>query len=245
MQVEDQLVAVGTLQDQFALMVHDRVVELEAEVQKLRASPVDPRVRLLGTRTQSDSGAVFVRVLTKKPLDPKAWAPRVLARIGGSVRLDLWSCQHFGLTDAFVTECLVQRSDCRPLSIVAVAHAALDTAMGDVTGAAGEPGTVEACGVTCVQWLAESIRTAATSSGGATMFTWDPSTASTVSHDISDLDESGCRTVPELAVWSMLNGWMASQLEHTELWHPRGISSSRMATDLVRTLAAHLSQNGL
>lgn len=233
--MEDQLAAVGTPQDAFVLMLHDRLVDLESALRELKPPEPDPRVRLLGAQRRAHSGAVFVRVVTRRPVGLGEWADGVL-RVAGRiapVRFDLWACQHYGLADNFVTECMVQRSDVAPLCAAAVGHAALDSADGLGTTAL----RADVAAVTCTHWVAESIRGAAAAGGGARMYTWDPMAGVTVSQDVTDLDESGCGTPQELAAWAMLHGWLAAHTEPTELWHPRATSAFKMATDLVATLA--------
>ena len=223
---------VGSLQERFALMMHDRIVEVERELVALRPPPLDPRIRLLGTRAESECGAVFARLLARREVDVDAWSARVLGRLGrcDDTRFDMRACQHHGLGQErpYVVECLVERSGGAPLTVARVAHAALDCSH-DPSAA------VEACAVVAPAWFAESIRVAA--GGEAVLHSWDPVARGCVSQGVDDVDETGARTPEEMAAWTMLHGWMASQVEHVaDLWHPRAPASSKMGMDLVRAL---------
>ncbi len=243
----------GGPQERFLLMLHDRVVNLEKDVAALRA-PLDPRIKVLGTRAESECGAVLVRLLTREAVDVDAWSESVLGRLAlrDDTRFDLRACQHFGLgrDRPWVAECLVERSGCGPLSVARVAHAALDSldsldslaadgvAAGD--GAVAYDGVVEACAVVAPAWFAESIRVA--SGGTAVLHSWDPA-AGCVSRGVVGTDETGSVKPEELAAWTLLHGWLASQVEPAaaDLWHPRAPASSKMGMDLVRALGRGLA----
>ena len=229
-------------------MVHDRVVALEREVRALVAEPLDARVTVLGTAARSDSGAVFVRVTSAAALDIEAWCEGVLRRLGGTdpVRFDLWCCHHWSLGRddmPFVTEALIERwYSPAGLSVARVAHAALDSAATpSATTPATTPATtnaaapskavaVDACAVTNPRWFAESIRTACEWPGTvATLRTWDPKARRTVSSPaVTSLDHT--------KAWTLLNGWLATHTEVTDVWHPRALNASSAATALVSSL---------
>lgn len=228
----------GSLQERFALMLHDRIVQIEQELRLLRP-PLDPRIRLLGTRTESECGAVFVRLLTAHRTDVDAWSARVLGRLaaGDDTRFDLRTCQHIGLAAdrPYVVECLVERSGGQPLAVARVAHAALDAETD--AGAAVEAGAVVA-----PAWVAESIRVAGAAGGRAVLRSWDPVAGACTAQDISNQHETCARSPTEMAAWTMLHGWMASQVEHVDLWHPHAPPSLRAGADLVREMGRGLGR---
>lgn len=241
-----QLDPVGaTVQDRFALMLHDRIIEIEQELRSLRPKPLDPRIRVLSSHDRSDSGGVFVRIRSKTHVDTDAWSRVVLERLArlDPTRYDLWCCQHWSLgheDGPYVLECLVER---RGTACVAdVAHAALDSTTTEATDGAAT--SVETCAVTSCQWFAESIRAAAAASGRATLHSWDPVAGSCVSQDINDYDETRTRTPQEHAAWTMLYGWLASQVERAEVWHPRALTAPKLGLDLVTALASTLDHAG-
>ena len=235
--VEDQLEPVGDVQQHFALMLHARLVDLETEVRALRPASLDPRVRLLGTATTADSGAVFVRVRSRRHVEFDPWCEAVLRRLAATdtgVRFDAWCCQHWSLAAddrPYVVEALVERS-CGPADVAKVAHAALDATPG---------GLVEACAVVCPRWFAESIRCAATTVADPppVLHTWDPEAGAVVRHGMED--ETGAGGTPgQVAAWTLLHGWLASHVERTDVWHPRALSASATAVELIKALGARL-----
>lgn len=241
---KDALAPVGSAADHFALMLHDRILALEREVGALAPKPMDPRVSLLGTRTQSDSGAVLVRVHSATALKLDAWCQAMLSTLGGtdSSRFDVWCCQHWSLgkeVTPFVTEALVEKWYYPgALSVPSIAHAALDACTAE--SISGEPGGalhVEACAVTNPHWFAESIRSA-TEDEGAVLRTWDPRAKRVLSSPCTS--ETGTATDGELRAWRLLNGWLASRTEVTDVWHPKALSASTAEIELVAALGAVL-----
>lgn len=233
----------GTQQEHFALMLHDRLLDLERELRELRPPPLDARLRLLGTRTASDSGAVFARVHARRAVkDVDAWAARVLGRLGrlDDRRADLWCCHHWsplGGEKPYVIECLIERSGPAPASVIDAGHAILDAInANDDT----QDVIVDVSAVTAAKWFAECVRSAAAASGRAKLHAWEPETGTVVVQDVSDIDEMCAATPAEAAAWTRLHGWLAAQTDYpvADLWHPRAPAASRMAADLVRALAA-------
>lgn len=227
----------GSVQDRFALMLHDRVVALEREVRALSEDAVDPRVRLLGASTRSESGAVFVRVMTAAALDVPAWCDGVLRRLGGTdaSRYDVWCCHHWSLGRddmPFITEALVERwYSPGGVAVPRVAHAALDSALSVRGGSMASKVAVEACAVTNPRWFAESVRTAAEYPGiKATLWTWDPQAGGVLTSQASDV------VAPEGSAWGMLHGWLAAHTEVTDVWHPRSLNAATLAAGLVSAL---------
>lgn len=227
----------GSVQDRFALMLHDRVVALEHDVRTLMADPLDPRVTVLGTAARSESGAVFVRVMTAAALDIEAWCEGVLRRLGGTdpSRFDLCCCHHWSLGRddmPFITEALVERwYSPGGASVARVAHAALDSTLQLRGGAMASKVAVDACAVTNPRWFAESIRTACEWPGtAATLRTWDPKARRMVSSQaVATLDHHA-------KAWTLLNGWLATHTEVTDVWHPRSLNAASSAVAFVSAL---------
>lgn len=231
----------GSAQDHFVLMLHDRLVKLETELHELKPAPPDGRVSVLGSCRASDTGAVFVRLKAAVSVDLDAWCDSLMFRLGerdAHARFDAWACQHWSLGQAerpYIVECLLERSGGGPLDVVRVAHAALDAC-----ATADPEARVDACAVTCAAWFAECIRSAAAASETAVLRSWDPVARAMTCQDINSTDETGVATPKETAVWLMLHGFLASQTERTEVWHPHAPSASKAAADLVAALAAAL-----
>lgn len=227
----------GTVQETFSLMMHDRLVALERAVWAMQRLPSDPRVTVLGHATVSRTGAVFLRLKTSGAVSIAALADSVLRRLGSRVavtRWDMWACQHWSLgmgTTPHVAELLVQRSGEVPVDVYHVAHAVVDALDVSQESAA----VVEVCAVTSPAWFVESVRTAASAAGEpATMHTWDP-VAETVLRSVDEMSELPAH---ERHVWTMLHGWLASQVEVTDVWHPRGLSAASSGVQLVSLLSA-------
>lgn len=233
----------GSANDRFALMLHDRVVDLERQVSALQPRPLDRRVTVLGSRQRSDSGAVFVRVRSAWNADLTAWADGVLASLGAreDTRWDLWCCQHWSVglpSRPYVVEALVERSGAAPADVAIVAHAALDAILDLLRPHdLGHTASVEACAVSCPAWFAESIRSAA---GGATgtLHTWDPQAGAVVRGPIDRTHVAPGDA--EYRAWTLLHGWMACQAEATDVWHPRAFNACALGQQLVSALSAAL-----
>lgn len=234
---------VGSAQDAFVLMLHDRILELERSLAALAPKPVDPRIRLLGKSEWSDNGAAFVRVRSPWGADTAAVAGKMLQVLGDvdPTRWDAWVCQHWSClldSDPYVVEILVQRGGSGGVDVVRVAHAALDAVRALADGA---DASVEACGARCPAWFIESIRTAGHATGRAVAHAWDPATrAASTAEDPPDAEHPADAEDPADAssdsaghkAWTMLHGWMASQVELTDVWHPRALNAAANGQEL-------------
>lgn len=217
--------------DAFALMLHDRVVELEAKVARLEPPPLDPALAVLGGATVSGSGAVFVRARSGMHARQGAVVDAVLRRLGraDATRWDVWACGHWSCLlpeRPYVLELLVQRSGtARTADVVAVGHAVVD-AVREVTGDARHV-SVDACAVRSAPWFIESLRAAcAADECDACCKAWDPRAGAVVA---TGAGESGGA---QNEAWLRLHGWMAAQLECTDVWHPRAPSAPAYAAAL-------------
>lgn len=241
---------IGTDQEKFVLMLHDRLVELESEVKDLRPRALDPRVTLLGTHERSQSGSVFVRLYTSWNVDLGQLCAATLGILGplDNTRYDMWACQHWTFADTptpFIIEMVVERSGGGGpgggLEVAKVAHAALDSLMSLTAKLLRVTASADACALHSPTWFAESVRVAAaTGQRQATLHSWDPSCQKVVTQDINDIDETGTRTPSQYLAWTMLHGWMAHQMAPTDVWHPRGLSNSKCAIDIVSAIGGIL-----
>lgn len=232
----------ATEHDKFLFMLHDRLIELEAQVHQLRPPPLDPAVVLLGSRLMSDTGAVFVRLKCGWSVDLASLATKALTTLGqlDGTRHDLWACQHWSMgASPYVVEILVERSPAHEAVPVArVAHACLD-ALRDLLLPLRlrAPVGAETCAVVCPRWFAESIRVAGAASKRAVLYSWDPAARVVTTQDCNFTDELGARSDLEARTWVMLNGWMAHQVEATDPWHPKGLDAARAAAEMLATLS--------
>lgn len=211
----------GDVKDAFALMMHDRLIELERVVADLKSS-VDPRLRLLGTRTKADTSSVFVRVRSSTAVAVAAWAARVLAGLGrDGMRWDVWACQHWTFAHhehPFVTEVMVQQSGGEPVDVAMVGHVALDASPSDAR--------VEAAAVMCPEWFEASILSAS-----PTSFCWDPlhmgMVTTTTAESPRALDPVADKT------WTLLHGYLAHAMDVADVWHPKALNASSTSTAFV------------
>lgn len=216
------------VKDAFALMLHDRLVELERAVAGLQIR-TDPRLKVLGTRTKADKGSVFVRIRSNEALDVGAWALRTLTSLGkDETRWDLWACQHWSFASGecpFVTEALVERSGGDPVSVVTVGHVALD--------GAPEGSRAEAAPVVCHEWFEACIRAAS-----PTLYAWDPLHKGMVTvnlegqHQLADPVED--------KAWMLLHGFLANAVEVADVWHPRALNASCASAHFVSLFMTHV-----
>ncbi len=239
-EVPPEVPCAATPGESFVLMLHDRVVELEARLAALAPAATDAAVTILGGRDASHGGAVFARCLCAEPIDDLDACMRAaleaLARTDNT-RYDVWCCRHWSLgmpRTPYVIECLVQRSGCgAEFRATRVAHAVLDAARASAGDAYCR---VEACAVTCTAWFAESVRSAAAANGRAVLHTWDPSARCALVTDAGDdreaIEDPGARRA-----WITTTGWLASFVDVTDVWHPRAISAHAKGAEFVDLVA--------
>lgn len=223
----------GTASEMFALMLHDRVVELERQLADMAIPPLDARIDLAD---QTDSLDVYVRLRCSKEVSVDEWAASVCRRLGErwSSPLDLVACQHFDIDETFVVEAVLCFETRRP--VAQVAHAALDALEG-VAGPAAlavlhsrRPSSVPhlynhpvlASAVQSREWFVESLRAAA--GDYAEVWSWDP-VAKKAEKEALDIwiEDDG---------WCMLQGWLAHNRERVEVLHPRALQAQIQARRL-------------
>lgn len=222
--MNDEPDVAGSVSEQFALMLHDRIVELERRLATMRP-PVDKRVTILGARTTAEQGAAFVRVRSSEHVPLDAWArgvTRALAQLDNT-RWDVSCCEHwaFGQDLPFVVEALVQRSGDAPWDVAKIANVALDVADTHKATVA-----VDACGVMCRQWFQVSIRAAS-----KLAYTWDPVAKCVMSCEAFPYEESKAADP-----WVMLHGFLASEVEAADVWHPKALNAHTSAAQLVAVM---------
>lgn len=219
----DEFVSAPEPRDAFALMLHDRVVALEAAVLRPRA---DPSLTVASRRPR----AAFVRLRTAGLVDADAWARDVLGRLApAGQRWDLWVCQHWSALGgdglACVTEAVVRGGD-ESTDCERAGHACLDAAR----AAGASDARVEAHGVTCDAWFVESVRAAAAGARRDVTYSWREGRV----HDAPNAP--GPEAWPDRA-WRLLNGWLACQVDAVEPWHPRALSAGGAAAEFITRLA--------
>lgn len=225
----------ASTRDEFALMLHDRLLELEAKMSALEPAATDPDLRVV--TSSGVASTVFVRVRSTAAVDPAAVARAALTALGhrdGDARWELWSCQHWSCLlsgQTHVLECVVQRSNVGcpgDADAVVVGHAVLDAVKRECPDASAETYVPR-----CSHWFEESVREA----GGDHVHAWDPRVKDVVSYVDSDSDDDDH---PTRRVWIKLHGWLASQLEATDVWHPKALMTESAGVDLVSALSTVL-----
>lgn len=213
-------------------MLHERVVALETKLAALEPRAADPFLHVLGAGDARP--VVFVRVRTSRHVDPAGVAAAALRTLGGrdpGTRWELWGCQHWTCLlpgQTYVLECVVQRFDGEGADPVTVGHAVLDAVRR--LAPEGDAGA-EAYAPRCPEWFAESVRAAA---AGAAVHAWDPRQREVVTYEDSDEEDED---QPSRRAWVRLHGWLASQVEATDVWHPRALIAETAGADLVAALA--------
>lgn len=214
----------GSAGELFALMMHDRLVELERQVALLRLPDTDPAITLVDC--PSGSPGVYVRLHAAAEVDLDAWAAALVRRLGALWAgrcVEVSSCQHYGLDGTFVVEGLVVAADhagvhpADPHTTVAqAARAAMDAVVTDcgaeLAGQAPHDERVLACGVLSREWFAESL-SAANPLGK--VWSWDPEAREAV----ADANSLWIRDDG----WSMLQGWLAHNRERVDVQHPKAL----------------------
>lgn len=208
----------GSASEMFALMLHDRIVELERQLASMHIPAPDPRIDLV---VGEDSQDVFVRLRCSREIDTDAWASDVCRRLGSlwSCALDVVTCQHFDIDKTFVVEAVVCFDTKK--SVAKIARAAMDAVTDDALATSVEHPVV-ASAVMSREWFVESVRAA--SGDHARVVSWDPR-HKTVEKDSLDIwiEDDG---------WCMLQGWLAHNREPLEVLHPRALQAQVQARRL-------------
>jgi hypothetical protein len=207
----------GSTSEMFALMLHDRIVDLERQFASMCSPPLDARIELAD---QADSRDVFVRLRCCREIDGDEWAAAVCTRLGQrwSCEMDVAVCQHFDIDNTFVLEAVLCFDAHRP--VAQVAHAALDAAGDALAPSVRQP--VLASAVHSREWFVESVRAAA--GDYATVWSWEPVEQKAVKEPLDIwIEDDG---------WCMLQGWLAHNRERVEVLHPRALHAQIQARRL-------------
>lgn len=213
----------GTPAELFSLMLHDRLIELEAAVAGLRGADVDPRIELLDPAA-TQGRDVYVRVHCAQEQTPDTFAGGLCRRLGAlwpGCSADVMCVQHYNLDATFVMEALVCFDAAK--NVAQVARTALDAAQGLATGAKAQP--VLACRVHSREWFVESIRAAC----GDSPWVWCWDKTQVVKEDLDAyIEDEG---------WSLLQGWLAHNREPVEVLHPLALHAQVQARKLWSLIA--------
>lgn len=217
---------VGTQPELFALMLHDRLVDVELRLASLAPRQIDERIEVVGCAPGSE--ATYVRVHSASQIDQQAWGKRVAKELGAfwGEAVDVTAVQHFStLHDHFVLEALAV---CRPRAaadpqrrVVQVGNAALDASA--ALGELAAPKPVWVCGVKDRCWFVDSFCAASGPDGGR-IWSYDPDDASVTESEADPwIPDDG---------WCMMQGWLAHNREQVEVLHPRALSADTEARRL-------------
>jgi hypothetical protein len=232
----------GDTAEMFALMLHDRIVDLERQLAELRPPSVDERITVLGPATTNTSRNVYVCVRRQHDTDADAWAADVCRRLGErwACDVDVACCSHFSIDQTFVLEALVclerdtQVADVAHAVLAATLHAGEHDVHGDRDDVHGDrrPAvtSVLASAVRSPDWFAESIARAAGREARA--WRWDAASRAVEADPPPAIEQSDG--------WCMLEGWLATHRERVDVQHPRALSAhaeSRRLWALVTRLA--------
>ena len=206
--------------DKFALMLHDRLIELETKVAAMVDAPLDPRVTLVGARTSKNLNT-FVRVCCPDEQNLTTVLHRALETIGKrwGVSLEAFGAQHYDGLDGegFVVEIMACCS-AQPLPVETVAHAFLDSCE--------DPSSVLASRVILTEWFTESFLEIS-----ETCYRYDYARDRFI---VEDAESWG--HVPPTPTWKMLTGWQASVIEAVAVQHPKAPDPDAMHAKLLTAL---------
>ena len=211
--------------DKFALMLHDRLIELEARISAMVDPPLDPRVTLVGARTSKNLNT-FVRVCCPDEQDLTAVVHRALETIGKrwGASLEAFAAQHYNIDGGFVFEAMVCCSTL-PLSIETVAHAFLDSC--------DDPSSVLASRVILTEWFTESFLEIS-----ETCYRYDYARDRFI---VEDAESWG--HVPPTTTWKLMAGWQASVMEAVTVQHPKAPDADDMHSKLLTALEKVLEED--
>lgn len=211
--------------DKFALMLHDRVIELEARIASMVDPQLDPRVTLAGARTSKNLNT-FVRVCCPDEQALTTVFRRALETIGKrwGVSLEAFGAQHYNIDGGFVVETMTCCST-MPLPAETVAHAFLD--------ACENPSSVLASRVILTEWFTESFLEISDA-----CYRYDYARDRFI---VEDAESWG--HVEPTTTWKMLTGWQASVIEAVNIQHPKAPDADDMHAKLLTALEKVLEED--
>ena len=213
----------ATAEQEFSLMLHDRLVELEKKVADLEPAPLDPRIRIAERPRHP-----FVKVEFDDEIDHSTWLKSVVERLGRrfDTKVSGVACQGWSLrAEKYVVEAVFEGGG-------AMDHREVGRACLETGSAFGKVRAVHVHGVTNVAWFMESI-----ASAEAEHATYEDG----VAPDRTDATRSDAtRSDATRSSWYRLNGWLASVTEDADVEHLRAFDAHSAAISLYRASARPL-----
>jgi hypothetical protein len=203
----------ATAEQEFTLMLHDRLVELEKKVADLEPKPLDPRIKIAERPRHP-----FVKLEFDAKIDHSTWLKSVVERLGRQfeMRVSGVACQGWSLrAQKYVVEAIFEAG--------AMDHHEVGRACLETGTAFGEVRAVHVHEVTNVAWFMESIMSADDDAGHAT---YENGAVSTTT-DQTD-------TPWYHSHWYRLNGWLVSVMENADVEHLQAFDADSAATALYR-----------
>jgi hypothetical protein len=209
----------ATAEQEFTLMLHDRLVELEKRVADLEPKPLDPRIKIAERPRHP-----FVKLEFDAKVDHSTWLKSVVERLGRrfEMRVSGVACQGWSLrAEKYVVEAIFEAG--------AMDHREVGRACLETGSTFGEVRAVHVHEVTNVAWFMESIASTDDEAGHATYENGSVSTAA---------EQTGILH----SAWYRLNGWLASVMEDADVEHLRAFDADSAATALYRATARPLER---
>jgi hypothetical protein len=208
----------ATAEQEFSLMLHDRLVELEKKVADLEPALLDPRIRIAERPRHP-----FVKVEFDDEIDHSTWLKSVVERLGRrfDTKVSGVACQGWSLrAEKYVVEAVFEGGG-------AMDHREVGRACLETGTIFGKVGAVHVHEVTNVAWFMESI-----ASAEAEHATYEDGVVATrTDGPVDDATRSS---------WYRLNGWLASVTEDADVEHLRAFDAHSAAISLYRASARPL-----
>lgn len=202
----------ATAEQEFTLMLHDRLVELEKRVADLEPRPLDPRIKIAERPRHP-----FVKLEFDAKIDHSTWLKSVVERLGRrfETKVTGTACQGWSLrAQKYVVEAIFEAG--------AMDHREVGRACLETGSAFGEVRAVHVHEVSNVAWFMESIMSA----DDAGHATYENGSVST------NTDQTD---VPwHHSPWYRLNGWLVSVMENADVEHLQAFDADSAATALYR-----------
>lgn len=208
----------ATAEQQFSLMLHDRLVELEKKVADLEPVPLDPRIRI-AERPQHP----FVKLEFDAEIDHSTWLKSVVERLGRRFEMKVSgvSCQGWSLrAEKYVVEAVFEVDS-------AMDHREVGRVCLETGSTFGEVRAVHVHGVTNVAWFMESI-----ASAKAEYATYEDGV-------VKAREKTDDAPHPS---WYRMNGWLVSVMENADVEHLRAFDAHSAAISLYRASALPLER---
>jgi hypothetical protein len=197
----DDIPVEQTPEQAFALMLHDRIVELERKMARMEHKDrgVDPRIKFV----EKKRFPLLKIHLENDDVNLSRWLNETVGAVGRATGQEAFgvACKEYNvLAKAYVIECVLDvECDGKSVATAALEHAP-------------SAKVVEVHDVANFTWFSESIAACSYCSS-----TYDPKTQTvkTVAEPVPEV--SGESDTP----WLMLNGWLTSVIEGVDISHTR------------------------